>query len=346
LELQVTVEAISIFLSYSRKDRDLLDVFNTHLAGLVNTGQIVVWHDRDIEAGSEWEPAIQHQLNTANIIILLISANFIASKYCYSNELKRAIERHDIGEAQVIPVILKPCLWNLPKIPFSKLNVLPNNALPVTKWDDLEEAFTLVVEHIAKIVDRLEKNRLRKKSDMLKQEDTERLRQLNFVKQQQKMDTQQNILSELQDAEQQNQFKLVKEYQKEIVILASEKGISYAKLRDLLVAKQWIEADKETFKCMCKAMNRQNEKWLRIEDIKKIPCVDLQVIDTLWVNYSDGKYGFSVQEEFLSRERMQTLERQFRLVSMEGNHADYPVVPKNIACALAKRLAECSCYSS
>jgi TIR domain len=130
-EFQVTAAPISIFLSYSRKDKDLLNSFRIHLAGLVNTGQITTWHDRDIEAGSEWEPILQHQLNTAKIIILLISANFIASEYCYGNELKRAIERHDAGAAHVIPVILKPCLWNRPKIPFSKLNVLPNDALAV-----------------------------------------------------------------------------------------------------------------------------------------------------------------------------------------------------------------------
>ncbi len=151
----MTEAAISVFISYSRKDKDLLDSFIIHLAGLVNTGQITLWHDRDIEAGSEWEPVLQHQLNTAKIIILLISANFIASEYCYGNELKRAIERHNAGDAHVVPVILKPCLWNRPKIPFSKLNVLPNDALAVTKWPDPDEAFTVIVEHIAKIVDRL-----------------------------------------------------------------------------------------------------------------------------------------------------------------------------------------------
>jgi formylglycine-generating enzyme required for sulfatase activity len=151
----VREEAISVFISYSRKDKDLLDSFIIHLAGLVNTGQITPWHDQAIEAGSEWEPILLHQLNTAKIIILLISANFIDSEYCYGKELKLAIKRHDAGEAHVIPVILKPCLWNLPKILFSKLNVLPNDALPVTQWNDPDAAFTVVVAHIAEIVDRL-----------------------------------------------------------------------------------------------------------------------------------------------------------------------------------------------
>jgi ABC-type phosphate transport system substrate-binding protein len=148
-------EVVSIFLSYSRKDGDMLSRLNTHLAGLRHTQKIKTWHDRDIEAGSEWEPAIQHQLNTADIVVLLISADFIASEYCYGNELRRAIERHNAGEAIVIPIILKPCLWNLREIPFSKLNVLPEQARPITKWADPEEALTNVTNHIAKMVERL-----------------------------------------------------------------------------------------------------------------------------------------------------------------------------------------------
>jgi eukaryotic-like serine/threonine-protein kinase len=65
----VSEKAISVFLSYSRKDKDMLDELITHLAVLRRTGKITTWHDRDIEAGSEWEPAIQHQLNTAKIIL-------------------------------------------------------------------------------------------------------------------------------------------------------------------------------------------------------------------------------------------------------------------------------------
>jgi GUN4-like/TIR domain len=276
----VTEEAISVFLSYSRKDKDLLDSFAVHLAGLVNTGQITTWHDRDIEAGSEWEPAIQHQLNTAKIIILLISANFIASEYCYGNELKRAIERHDGGEAHVIPVILKPCLWNLPKILFSKLNVLPNDALPVTQWNDADAAFTLVVEHIARVVDRLGKDRQQQqeleKKRILREQAAERQRQLNLEQQQ-------------QDAERQH---LVPEHE-----LASEKEIDYRNLRDLLKAGKWLEADKETLKVMLKAANRKSQGWLNFDSLEKFPCQDLKTINQLWVTASNGHFGFTIQKK-------------------------------------------------
>jgi GUN4-like/TIR domain len=335
----VTEEAISVFLSYSRKDKDLLDSFAVHLAGLVNTGQITTWHDRDIEAGSEWEPAIQHQLNTAKIIILLISANFIASEYCYGNELKRAIERHDGGEAHVIPVILKPCLWNLPKILFSKLNVLPNDALPVTQWNDADAAFTLVVEHIARVVDRLKTERQlkreveeRQKLKILRQQEAERQRQISLKQQQQSH-------INLRDEVNWNELladiphEVIEEHKKmlrntlppetnqeeptisieqnpslsvslevaanfiESVNLKSEKGIDYCNLRDLLRDGKWREADKETFKVMLKAANRESDGWLDDDSLQKFPCQDLKTINQLWVNASKGLFGFSVQKK-------------------------------------------------
>jgi TIR domain len=151
-ELQVTEEAISVFISYSRQDKDMLDQLITHLAGLRRTGKITTWHDRDIEAGNEWEPELQQQLDTADIILLLISADFMASDYCYGKELQRAIERHDRRDARVIPVILRPCDWNIPEIPFSKLNVLPNDAKPIvsSKWQYPDEALEFVARGIVK----------------------------------------------------------------------------------------------------------------------------------------------------------------------------------------------------
>jgi TIR domain len=156
-ELKVKEEAISVFLSYSRQDKNLLDKLITHLAGLRRTGKITTWYDHDIEAGSEWEPELQRHLDTADIILLLISADFMASDYCYGKELQRAIERHDHKEARVIPVILRPCDWKIPEIPFSKLNALPSNAEPIvsSKWQYLDEAFEIVAKGIRDVSDQL-----------------------------------------------------------------------------------------------------------------------------------------------------------------------------------------------
>ena len=80
--------------------------------------------------------------------------------------------------------------------------------------------------------------------------------------------------------------------------LSSERpGINYYKLRDLLAAKQWVEADQETLARMCAVMGRASEGWLQIGDIEQFPCQDLKIIDQLWVHYSQGKFGFSVQKK-------------------------------------------------
>ncbi|UBF24465.1 tetratricopeptide repeat protein [Kovacikia minuta CCNUW1] len=145
---------ISVFISYSHKDEDLREELDVHLANLKRQGKIQAWHDRAIEAGAEWDAAIKHQLETAQVILLLISPRFIASNYCYDLEMQRAVERHDEGTARVIPIILKPCDWQ--DSPFSKLQVLPKDAKPITKWDDQDEAFLNVVQGIRRAVASLE----------------------------------------------------------------------------------------------------------------------------------------------------------------------------------------------
>jgi hypothetical protein len=99
----------TIFFSYSHVDESLRDQLETHLSGLRRQGIISSWHDRQITAGTELGEAIDNHLNAADIILLLVSPDFIDSDYCYAREMKQALERHQIGEARVIPVILRPC---------------------------------------------------------------------------------------------------------------------------------------------------------------------------------------------------------------------------------------------
>src|SRR5256886_17213924 len=87
------------------------------------------WHDREITAGSEWANQISEHLESAQIILLLISPDFLASDYCHDVEMTRAMERHNNKEARVIPIILRPVDWE--GAPFSKLQCLPRNAEPV-----------------------------------------------------------------------------------------------------------------------------------------------------------------------------------------------------------------------
>lgn len=138
-----------LFFCYSHRDEDLRNQLEKHLSALKRQGVISSWHDRKIDAGTEWAGKISDHLNKADIILLLVSADFLASDYCYDIELKRAMERHDAGEARVIPVVLRPVDWE--STPFSKLQALPRDAKPVTLWADPDEAFETIAKSIRSI---------------------------------------------------------------------------------------------------------------------------------------------------------------------------------------------------
>ena len=123
---------LQVFISYAHEDDELREEFVKHLRQLKRDGLIQDWHDREITAGSEWAGQIDEHLNAADIVVLLVSPDFVASEYCYDIEMKRALERHAAGEARVVPVILRPSDWQT--APFAKLNALPKDAKPVVDW--------------------------------------------------------------------------------------------------------------------------------------------------------------------------------------------------------------------
>ncbi|MDB9529068.1 TIR domain-containing protein [Oscillatoria sp. CS-180] len=138
--------SVEVFFSYSHKDEDLRDELEKHLKLLQRQGKIDAWYDRDIEAGAERLPEIQQHLNQADIILLLVSADFLASDYCYDVEVKRAMERHEAREARVIPVILRPVDWQ--DAPFGQLKPLPTDGQPIAKWANQDEALLNVAQGI------------------------------------------------------------------------------------------------------------------------------------------------------------------------------------------------------
>ncbi len=144
-----------VFFSYSHKDEGLRDQLETHLAMLRNQGLIESWHDRRIVAGSELDASIFNELETADVILLLVSADFLASTYCYSKEMQRAMERHDSGEAKVIPVILRACDWT--SAPFGKLLAAPKDGKPIMSWPDTDEAMADVARQVRRAVELLAK---------------------------------------------------------------------------------------------------------------------------------------------------------------------------------------------
>lgn len=149
---------VKVFFSYSHKDEALRDELATHLSMMKRKGLIEAWHDREISAGKEWANAIDDNLDAADIILLLVSANFLASDYCYDKEMGRAMERHEAREACVIPIILKPSDWS--DAPFGKLQALPKNAKPITTWQDQDEAFLNVTQGIRRAVEEIAKSKV------------------------------------------------------------------------------------------------------------------------------------------------------------------------------------------
>ena len=142
--------AVEVFISYAHKDRKFRDGLATHLSNLRNQGVISDWYDGDIPPGTEWEPQIMNHLLSAHIILLLISADFMASKFCYSIELQEAIVRHDAKQACVIPIVLRPT--DMVGAPFAKLQMLPSDARPISAWSSRDAAYKDVVTGIRRAI--------------------------------------------------------------------------------------------------------------------------------------------------------------------------------------------------
>jgi len=143
-------QEIKLFYCYAREDKPLRDELEKHLAWLKRRYQLTNWHDREILPGEEWEQAIDTHLNTAHLILLLISPDFMASEYCYGKEMQRALERHQAGTCRVVPILLRPTYWE--DAPFSHLQLLPTNAKAITRWPDRDEAFQDVVGEINRTI--------------------------------------------------------------------------------------------------------------------------------------------------------------------------------------------------
>ena len=145
--------ALDVFISYSHKDRALRDELETHLSNLHRQGHISAWYDGDIVPGADWKTAILTHLNKAHLILLLISADFMASDFCYSIEMQQAIARHQANQARVIPIILRPTDWE--DSPLADLKALPTDGKPVTDWSSHDAAFKDVVKGLRAAIQEL-----------------------------------------------------------------------------------------------------------------------------------------------------------------------------------------------
>jgi len=145
--------AARIFISYSHKDEELRDQLEVQLAMLKRQGLVETWHDRRLLPGDDLDLNINDELDAADVILLLVSPDFLASDYCYKIEKGRGLERHRQGTARLISVILRPCDWSHTDL--GKYLVTPNDGRPVTLWPNRDEAFLDVAKSIRRAIEEI-----------------------------------------------------------------------------------------------------------------------------------------------------------------------------------------------
>lgn len=155
-ELKRDEKGIKIFISYAHEDEDYKNKLIKHLIGLKRKSIIKEWHDRKILAGQHLDNEIDAHLLEADIILLMISVDFLNSEYCYEKEMQKALEMHNKNTARVIPIILRKCDWM--DSPFSKLNALPTDAKDIKGWDDEDEAYMNIISGIKDVIKNIELN--------------------------------------------------------------------------------------------------------------------------------------------------------------------------------------------
>ncbi|MGB7249841.1 MAG: COR domain-containing protein, partial [Phormidesmis sp.] len=156
-DLDRRTDALRLFYSYSHKDELLRDQLETHLKILERQNLILPWSDRRILGGENWAAEIDDNLKRADIILLLVSADFIASDYCYEVEMTQAIERHHAGQATVIPIALRPADWS--GTPFKSLQGFPTDMKAVTSWSDRDAAWLNVENGIKRTLESIKAKR-------------------------------------------------------------------------------------------------------------------------------------------------------------------------------------------
>lgn len=144
----------TLVFSYSHADEALRNELEKHLSPLKRMGKIITWHDRRIVPGQEFEHQIDHYFSQADIILLLVSSDFIASDYCYQVEMTNALERHNRGEAVVIPVILRECAWKM--LPFGRILAATVDGKPIDKFASHDEGYVQVVDAVSRAIANLE----------------------------------------------------------------------------------------------------------------------------------------------------------------------------------------------
>lgn len=139
-----------LFISYSRADEAYKTALYKHLSILKKHHGIELWSDKSILPGEEWNERIMDNMRNSDIFLFLLSSDFLSSKECYEKEAAFAFKLAEEKKVSIIPVIVRPCGWK--STPFEKLHVLPQNANPISKWDDKDEAYNYILDEIIRSV--------------------------------------------------------------------------------------------------------------------------------------------------------------------------------------------------
>jgi hypothetical protein len=142
--------AVAAFCSYASKDDSFREALQIRMAMLERQGLVTMWHFRQLEPGVEWDAEIRKQLAASQLILLLVSPDFLSSRYSWDEEVRVALKRHAEGSARVVPIILRPCDWM--HEPLQRLQALPRDGKPITQWPDPDEAWQDVIDGLRRVI--------------------------------------------------------------------------------------------------------------------------------------------------------------------------------------------------
>ena len=143
---------VILFIAYAAKDEAYREALETHLAPLTRGGIVAAWHFRRLIPGQAWDEEIHQQLDNCDIFIPLVSSDFIASDYAYTVEFERAKQLRSEGKIEILPVIVRACLWT--ETPLEEIQALPDNGKAISSWNDQDEGWLSVVKGIQQVANK------------------------------------------------------------------------------------------------------------------------------------------------------------------------------------------------
>lgn len=148
----MNTEGAKIFISYAHADEKHFQKILQHLTILRRNSEISYWHDRKIDPGADWDNIISERLKGSDIVLLLLSPDFLASSYCFDTEVEKAMELHYEGQCVVLPIVIEHCDWQNSSL--GRFQALPKDGKPISSWENKDEAYLSVANGLRKLISR------------------------------------------------------------------------------------------------------------------------------------------------------------------------------------------------